>query len=112
MDNSNLKNWLKQGLTANELADRLEAGCSNQSSGSKAQKGSNTQSMAKGTAKSSNTEGHTMVRQNPGEMLKFRPSLGTKVAAGKPTPSGTGAANTKEPREESLKGKKPDLRRD
>ena len=112
MDNSNLKNWLKQGLTANELADRLEAGCSNQSSGSKAQKGSNTQSMAKGTAKSSNTEGHTMVRQNPGEMIKFRPPLGTKVAAGKPTPSGTGAANTKEPREESLKGKKPDLRRD
>lgn len=78
MDSKTLNKQLKQGLTASELADTLEAGCStNQGAVPKTKKVSPSKPGPLGP---------TMIRQNPAEMRKFRPPLGRTGAVVPPAP--------------------------
>lgn len=78
MDSINLNKELKQSLTANELANILEAGCSKDQGA--------VPKYRKGSPAKTGTQKPGLVRQDPTDLKKFRPPLGRTGAATSPAP--------------------------
>lgn len=100
MDSKNINKALKQGVTATQLADILEAGSSsNEGVIPKQRQGSPTKTSSQGTAKSGNARSQ-MARLDPRDLKNFRPPLGRSVANTTTPQTGKREGKTRYPKAE------------